>query len=250
MPESFSALQSVCPSAGKKRSRSGKAPVSFHLPFQEKLVLFLVGKGYDFGFYTGAIAGPYALNLPVERGESGSPSRRMRCVSSLVKQVQHGSCFRWRTPLFIMRIYGSRFPFLNLHIFNARSVRRCVQGFPVFIRPYGDAVPGDGFGQLIRCGFCHAPARSMVRPTCISPFRKVPAVSTTHLARKVTPNGGESGYLAVFNEGFPVRCPARCAGWEYSPESRAMSDEFVAVTLCARTPHGGGLWSGSICGTG
>ena len=44
----------------------------FTFRFQEKLVLFLIGEGYDFGFYTGAIAGPYTLNLPVEKGESGS----------------------------------------------------------------------------------------------------------------------------------------------------------------------------------
>ena len=85
----------------KKRTVQIKFLCGFTFRFQEKLVLFLVGEGYDFGFYTGAIAGPYTLNLPLKRGESGSPSRRMRCVSSLVKQVQHGSCFRWRTPLFI-----------------------------------------------------------------------------------------------------------------------------------------------------
>ena len=136
MPESFSGLNLYVHGQGRREAVQVKLLRRFTFRFQEKLVLFLVGEGYDFGFYTGAIAGPYALNLPVEKGRIRQSFTKERCVSSLVKQVQHGSCFRWRTPLFIRRIYGRRFllpesPYLR----NARSVRRCVRGFPFsFVR--------------------------------------------------------------------------------------------------------------------
>ena len=51
---------------GRREAVQVKFLRRFTFRFQEKLVLFLVGEGYDFGFYTGAIAGPYALNLPMD----------------------------------------------------------------------------------------------------------------------------------------------------------------------------------------
>ena len=52
------------------------------------------------------------------------------------------------------------------------------------------------------------PPGSMVRPTCISPFRKVPAVSTTHLARKVTPQTVVSPVTSPFST--RISCTVSC----------------------------------------
>ena len=61
-------------------------------------------------------------------------------------------------------------------------------GVPVFMRPYSmpccamDSVNSYEAGSEMR------PPGSITRPMCISPLRKVPAVSTTHFAWKVTPH--------------------------------------------------------------
>ena len=58
---------------------------------------------------------------------------------------------------------------------------------------------GDRFGQLIGSRFGILPPGSWWRPTCISPLRKVPAVSTMHFALKVTPQTVTSPVTSPFS---------------------------------------------------
>ena len=61
-------------------------------------------------------------------------------------------------------------------------------GVPVFIRP--TSKPRSRSCSLTPCeaGSAQRPPSIMVRPTCISPLRKVPLVSTTAFALKVAPS--------------------------------------------------------------
>ena len=52
------------------------------------------------------------------------------------------------------------------------------------------------------------PPGSIVRPTCISPLRKVPAVSTTHLARNVTPQRVTTPVISPFST--RISCTVSC----------------------------------------
>lgn len=110
----------VCPWAVKKRTRSGKVPVWFLLRVPGKADVAACRGRLRFGFYTGTITRSDALDLSVERGESGRPFRSISCTSSLVKQVQHCSCFSLRGSL-MNESDGSRF--LRPVFPSGRSVR-------------------------------------------------------------------------------------------------------------------------------
>lgn len=60
MPESFQSLNLYVHGQGRREAVQVKFLSCFTFRLQEKLVLSFIGKGYDFGFYTGAIAGTYA----------------------------------------------------------------------------------------------------------------------------------------------------------------------------------------------
>ena len=86
-----------------------------------------------------------------------------------------------------------------------------------------DAVGGDGFGESVGCGFCHT---SACEDDTFGPEGDVE-------------QGGESGYFSVFDDKFAhgvlPDMQIGCIFEHFAP----CPDKLVAVTLCARAPHGG-----------
>ena len=226
---------------GRREAVQVKFLRRFTFRFQEKLVLFLVGEGYDFGFYTGAIAGPYTLNLPVEKGRIRQPFTK-DAVCFLIGEA--GPARQLLQVAYAVVHKGEFmevvFSFLNLHIFVMHAPSVDAYGGSRFHSSVCDAVPGDGFGQLVRCGFCHAPARKHGAPYVHQSVQESSGSQYDAFgAEGHSPNGGESGYLAVFNEDFLYGVLPDVQVGNILQNLAPCPDEFVAVALCARTPHGG-----------
>ncbi len=112
---------------------------------------------------------------------------RVSCTALLVLNIQQGSCLRHRGSSMKEKRWNVWSPSCISVCEKSTLLRSIRTGVPVFMRPVRmpwlamDSVSPVAAGSAIR------PPGTCLRPMCISPLRKVPAVITTHLARSSAP---------------------------------------------------------------
>ena len=134
----------------------------------------------------GQYLGPMLCICPLYSGESGSPRRSISCTSVLVEHIQQRSCGSGLWLVTYEKRWKSFSPSCSGSTEKSTVRASSRTGVPVFIRSY--RMPWRAIDS-VRCsagGSAQRPPGTFRRPTCSSPFRNVPAVIITALARSVT----------------------------------------------------------------
>ena len=168
--------------------------------FQEKLMLFFIREGYDFCFYTGAIARPDTLNLSVEKGRVGESFTQNLVYFFICKASRALQLFQLARFAHERETVKVIFSVLCFHQFIVYTATVNTNRSTGLHSSCNDSVTSDRLGQMVRSRFGDSSSRQLFAADMHQPVQESSCGQhDTFCMECNSPASGQSGYFTIFD---------------------------------------------------